>query len=485
MNVSKDQLRKYTRYHRWLFWAGLLFLVGSGLAITSLVITAWHPARNLTWQIRNVFQLVALYSLGFWAMVTFLLVLLYLWSRHLELFWRYLEHTWLDTVLDEIGNRVADATEQHLQRVTDSLALMRESMYELQAQDAHHIGWQETLHHVFLLLNEADDETQLYDNIVTAFAMVEPFATVMLFRGEHELGPISLVSAVGLPQAIVEEWRGKPWRPPLWGVVAPALAKRRIFALNVQEESSEHPSNEFPWPLESGYVVALPLLGISTLQGVVVLAYKGPVVQSPSRLRLLELVAWFSGRTLESLRFARSMQEHLAELVTIQSLTRTLVTARSLDEIVRLLQQEIVGITGKADIALVLQEDFPQEKFRTAHPADTPGYRRLAQAIDWRVLRWSYNAAQPVFYTPGQISDDVGDLLFEATGQVMVVPLEGRNETLGVMVVVNQEQDHLFEEQHLIGVRTVAGALVMGLYTLRYDALRSEHRSSVELTTSR
>ncbi len=484
MKVSKEQLRKYNKYQRWLFWVGLLLLVGSGLAITALVLTAWQPSHSLTWHVRNVLQLVALYSLGFWALVTFLLVLLYLWSRHLELFWQYLERTWLETVLDEIGHRVAETTEHHLRRVTDSLALVRESVYELQAQETHHIGWQETLHHVFLLLNETDDEGQLYNNIVTAFAMVEPFATVMLFRGEHELGPISLVATVGLPQEVIEEWRGKPWRPPLWGVVAPALAKRRIFALNIQEEGSEHSGNEFPWPLESAYVVALPLLGISTLQGVVVLAYKSPIVQSPSRLRLLELVAWFSGRTLESLHLARSMQEHLAELVTIQSLTRTLITAQSLDDIVRLLQQEIVGITGKADIALVLQEDFPQEAFRTAHPADTPGYRRLAEAIDWRVLRWSYNAAQPVFYTPGQISDDVGDLLFEATGQVMVVPLEGRHETLGVMVVVNQEPNHLFEEQHLIGVRTVAGALVMGLYTLRYDALRREHPSSLTLTAS-
>ena len=485
MDTSKHRLHKYFGFHRWLFLAGLFFFAGAGLAILFLAIAAWRSPHPVTWRIRDLFRLIALYSVVSWVVSLFFFVLLFLWSRHMESFWQYLESSWLDGVFQEIGARVAETTEYHFQRVADSLASVRESVYELQAQDTHRIGWQETLHHVFLLLNEADDENQLYENIVTAFAMVEPYATVMLFLGEHELGPISLAAGVGLPQHVLEEWKGKPWRPPLWGVVAPALAKRRMFALNVQETGEEHPANEFPWPIDGDYVVALPLIGISTLQGVVVLAYKGAVTQTPSRMRLLELVAWFSGRTLESLRFARSTQEHLAELVTIQSLTRSMVTARSLDEIVHLLQREIVGITGKADVAFVLEEDLLREHFRTVYPPDTPAYRRLVEAIDWRVVHWSFNAAQPVFYTPGQTSDDVGDLLFEAAGQVMVVPLEGRDETLGVLIVVTQERDHLFEEQHLIGVRTVAGALVMGIYTLRYDALRREHHPTVKVSSSR
>ena len=463
--VSSQTTRKKAFWH--LDWpmvlgGGMLLFLGLGiLFLARLAVGSLQAGVPFTARL-NI--LVAAVGIGLWASLALLFISMISWRRRMDRLAQEVERYWLDDAIKKIEHRLEEVSVNYLERLTESMASVQQSVAELKLRDAAGVTWLESLYHVFTLLNEADDEDQLCDNISTAFAMLDGYAQVMLFLGEHELGPLFLVSGIGLPPEVIEEWQGKPWRPPLWGVVAPALAKRKPFVA----EKSDTMDMEFPWEVKGDYIVALPLVGINTLQGVVVLVYaQNTRPRGQIQTRLLEIVAWFAGRSLEGLRLVKGLQEHMTELVTVQSLTRSVVFASSLEDILTLITREITGIAGPSDVALILAEDMDAHRVRCALDPDSEEYQALMESIDWKVVRWVHEAVQPVFYTPGHVSRDVGDLMFETTGKVMVVPLEGKEEILGVLIVRAREPDRMFEEPHLVGVRTIASAAVVGIYAVR------------------
>lgn len=450
-----------------LLQAGMIVLILLGVGILFLAGITWQSPA-MAWTVRDVFRLVALVSLVLWLVAAFLYAFLMLWWKQLQEFVATVERRWFGEALEKVEERLSEATLSQFTRLADSLASMRESVDRLQRSESN-VGWQETLYHAFLLLSEAEDEERLCENIVTAFATLTGCEQVMLFLGENELGPLTLAAALGLPPDVVREWKGKEWRPPLWGVVAPALAKRRAYGFHVREAAEGQQPHEFPWDLKGKHLLAVPLLGLYNVQGALVLALDDMMAtQTQSSMRLLELVAQFAGRTLENIHFARATQEHMAELVTVQSITRSLASARTLDEMLTLLDEEIAQIAGPSYVGLILKEDLTERRVRTSFPPNAPEYPCLLENIDWRVMRWVCDAGQPVFYTPGQVGNDVGNAMFEVSGKVMAVPIEGREEILGVLVVASRDE-RVFEEPHLMGIRTVAGALAVGLAAIRHS----------------
>ena len=455
---------------RQLLRTGALVLILLGVGIFLLAGLAWQSPTNVGEAAERAFRLISAVGLLLWLIGVFLFMFLMLWWQRLQEFVNHVEERWFTDAMQRLEERLTQVTLAHISQLAESLASMRESVDQLQRAESPHIRLQETLYHAFLLLSEAEDEERLCENIVTAFATLAACEQVMLFLGENELGPLTLMAALGLPTEVVQEWRGREWRPPLWGVVAPALAKRRAYGFHVRGAVEGHQPHEFPWEIRGDRLLALPLLGIQSIQGVVVLVQEDArVIQNQPYIRMLEMVAQFAGRTLENLRLARAAQEHMAELVTIQSITRSLALVRSLEEMLTLLSAEIAQIAGPAYVGLILAEDIPVKRVRTSFPPDAPEYPCLMEQIDWRVIRWVFNAAQPVFYTPGQVGDDVGNVMFEVSGQVMAVPVEGRDEMLGVLVVASRDE-RMFEEPHLVGVRTVAGAVAVGLLAVRHMA---------------
>lgn len=324
--------------------------------------------------------------------------------------------------------------------------------------------WIERLHHVFRLLAEAESEVEVCENLVAAFSLLDEYTQIALFRGENELGPLVLMAALGIPDAAMKEWRGKPWRPPLWGVVAPVMAKRKPYALSL----SEVEANEFPWPVRGDFVEVLPLLGVQRLQGVVVLfRMAAPQQMEPVRQQVYDILSWMGGHALENLSLAREIQEHATELAAVHSLTRALMFAASVEEMLRILQDEVTQIAGPATVALVLPEDLERGRVRTAYPEESREHEHVAAAMDWRVLRWVWQAVQPVFYTPGHVGENVGDLMFETGGQVLVLPVEGQQEPVALLVVCSRSPTHIFEELHLMALRALMPAVTVGLYALR------------------
>ncbi len=449
---------------------GFFVLAVLGVGILFVAGVTWQSPASISWTVRDVVRLAILLSLVLWIVALFLFLFMVLWWRELELFLRRVEQRWFGEALEHIEERLSQASVEQLNHLASSLASVRESVDELHRTRSSDVGWQETLYHAFLLLSEAENEERLYENVVTAFVTLTSCEQVMLFLGENELGPLVLVAAIGLSPAVMEEWKGKEWRPPLWGVVAPALAKRRPYSFQVRHVEGGQQPHEFPWEIAGERLLALPLVGIQTIQGVVVLVDSdGARTQSRPHIRVLELVAQFAGRTLENIRLARAIQEHMSELVTVQSLTRALASASSLDEMLAMLDGEIAQIAGPSYVAVILKDDIPKRRVRTSFPPNAPEYPCLMERIDWRVVRWVYDAVQPVFYTPGEVDEDVGNVMFETSGTVMVVPIEGREATQGVLVVVSRDDHRAFEEPHLVGMRTVAAALAVGLAAVQHN----------------
>ena len=383
-----------------------------------------------------------------------------------------------DTVKEQLSRQVEEALEKPLTLLGDSLALMSRGMQELRLQDAAGVTWFESLYHIFQLLSEAETDEQLYEHIVTAFAILDGYTQVVLLLGRDELGPLYLVSALGMPPEVLTEWSGRPWRPPLWGVVAPALAKGKSFSAHEQPHSERSFKEEFPWPVRGTHITAIPLKGIESIQGVVLLARTGePKVMTQVQTRLLDIVALFAGHTLESRQLARGVQTHITELVTIQSITRAMISATSLDTLVSTLGMEIGTVVGPSSVALILAEELETRQVHYAGAVELE--EELLTTANWRVVQWVLEAGQPVFFNPGEVGEDVGDLMFETSGRAMAVPLEGPDRVLGVLVVVAQVPGRTFEEPQLVGVRTIANAAVVGLYAIRYRSLMQEARRQV------
>jgi len=398
------------------------------------------------------------------------------------LLYRHLDGT-LRRLEDTLGTRGAQSNEEqmiphieslvesHVRQLKESLATMVQDVNELRTHEASGVTWLETLYHIFQLLGEAETEEQLYENITTAFAMINGYTQVMLLLGSDELGPLYLVAALGLPQPALQEWQGRPWRPPLWGVVAPALAKGKSFSAREDVGVERSFKEEFPWPIQGDRITAVPLPGMEGFQGVVLLVRSGaPRLSAQWQMRLLEMVAHIAGLTLESKQLVKGVQSHITELVTIQSITRTVVAVTSAEDLASTLGAEINAIFGPTYVALVLREE---EQFQVYY-ADPKGLSRVHDKgafIDWRVITWVQEAAQPLFFNPGEVQEDVGSLMFESEGRAMAVPLEGHEGILGVLVVTAQSPGQVFEEPQLVGIRTIANAAVVGLYAIRYYAL--------------
>ncbi len=400
-------------------------------------------------------------GLGLWVIVLGILVNVLFWRHLLDKMWPQWQHQWEKAFVEDLAPRLVRNVEQQIQDVLRSMDSLQASVNALGRREGADSFWMETLYHIFRLLTEAETEVQLCQNVVTAFSILGDYTQIALFRGENELGPLVLMAGAGIPESVLHEWQGKPWRPPLWGVVAPVLAKRKPFALNLAEVEAQ----EFPWEVRGSYVEAFPLLGVRRIQGAVVVVRENePAQVDPTRTRLHELTAWLAGRSLESLYLAQEIQEHVTELVAIHSLTRSLIYATSVGEMLEILHKEIAQITGPADVAFALNEDIEARRIQTLYAPDTPEYQALVADIDWRVLRWAVQAVQPVFYTPGQVGEEVGDVMFEISGRVMVVPLEGKEGAMGVLVLRSRLATHVFEELHLMGVRTIVPAITLGLY---------------------
>ncbi len=402
-------------------------------------------------------------------LVSVFLVALARWRRELQAMWTESMERWQESNIRRVGAQVGEylstLEQRYLEQMSESMTRVGLQVAELRLKETLGISWLETLYHAFTLLQEAENEEALYENIVTAFAMLDGYTQVLLLLGQDELGPLRLTAALGLPQESLNRWLHQSWRPPLWGVVAPALAKKKPFL--VQEDASEMRSfkEEFPWPVVGDRALALPLLGTQAVQGVVLLVRQGePPLPNQLHIRLLEMVALFAGRTLENWQLVRGVQTHIAELLTVQSITKTLISAPSLEALVQHLSVEITSILGPCSLALILREDVSERRMYTSPPMPM----EEATFVDWRVVQWVCEASQPVFYTPGQVGEDVGDLIFESSGSAMAVPLEGVDRSLGVLVVASQMPGHVFEEPQMVGVRTIANTAVVGLYALRF-----------------
>jgi len=375
-------------------------------------------------------------------------------------------------VQEELSRQVMAALEKPLARLDDSLSLMHENVKEIHLQNAAEVTWFESLYHIFQLLSEAETDEQLYEHIVTSFAILDGYTQVVLLLGRDELGPLYLVAGLGLTPDILAEWKGRPWRPPLWGVVAPALAKSKPFSAYEDPTSERSFKEEFPWPVQGNSITAIPLKGMEGVQGVVLLAQSGDMRRlTQVQMRLLDIVAIFAGHTLESRQLARGVHTHITELVTLQSIARAMVSAPSMDALVKTLGAEISTVVGPSSVAVVLNDEDLGMQVYYASPLDSEDEQAKEDIVDWRVVNWVLEAGQPLFFNPGQVGDDVGDLMFESAGQAMAVPLEGHDQILGVLLVVSQVTGEVFEEPQLVGVRTIANAAVVGLYAIRYRSL--------------
>jgi len=456
------------------FWRTLLAGLTAGVLLGGLLV----GGLLYTFSLFTLTQAALFYGsslfLSFLLSIVILFYVLSRWRRELLHQWIAQLERWQEANIQQVNQHVSrylDSLEQrYLQRMDESMTQVSQQVAELRLKETLGITWLETLYHAFTLLSEAEDEASLYENIVTAFAMLDGYTQVFLLLGRDELGPLRLVAALGLPQDVFTTWLHQPWRPPLWGVVVPALAKRKPFWVQEDPEDSRSFKEEFPWPIIGDRALALPLLGLQSVQGVVLLVRQGEMpVPTQLHLRLLEIIALFAGRTLEDIQLAKGVQAHITELLTIQSITKTLISAPSVEALVRTLSVEITSILGPCHLALILLEDMGGRRVYLAPHVN----REEALFVDWRVVQWVSEASQPVFYTPGQVGEDVGDLMFESAGPAMAIPLEGPERPLGVLVVASQIPGQVFEEPHMVGVRTIANTAVVGLYALRYRRLLS------------
>lgn len=438
-----------------------LILVGLYLAIRVLLVA--HPALapRVEWYFR-----VAIGS--FLAVAVISLLLLLFWRRDVMDYLHQMAQRLVLVGMADVEQHLPAVPWRDLRELESAFTKMTAGVRDLLSQSEEKVTQIHTLHRATMLLNELMEEHDLYEEVVAAFLALDHYTQVVLLVGEDELGPFRLAAAHGLEQASLTRWRGMSWRPPLWGVVAPALASKSPHVVEYSKEEKRPRPGEFPWEVRGESLAVLPLMGLTGLQGVVILVKDVPFgFSSQVQFRMMETVAVHIARLLEGVRLVHNVEAHMAELVTLQAVTRSVVTASSLSQMLRTIAQDVADVAGPSDVALVLPKDIHSKRLHTVLPPDSAQCRALYARVNWDVIRWVYDAGQPVFYNPEEVGEDIGDLMFRSSGRVMVIPLEGQDEVLGVLVVAARGEEREYEEPHLMSMRTIANALVVGLHSVR------------------
>jgi GAF domain-containing protein len=295
-------------------------------------------------------------------------------------------------------------------------------------------------------------------------------AIAAILLGENELGPFHYMGIRGVDNPL--GYMSQTCPLPLWGVLAYALVHRtevgEVDCVAIDDiQAGEKPQiEEFPWLPAQGSLLILPLRGRGNTIGAAVLYAKQPgAFRSMDRQRFLYVLGSYISRSLHEARTHDQSLRWARHLVSLQLLTRTMSSAKSIESIQDILCEECQDLFGTIAVHLFLQSaegttvgDAPLRLFAGVHISQSeeqfvhsPNLRQL--------LAWVMEAEQPLFVEPQAALLRSHDLYYQESGHSVLVPILGINDRAGgVLILVTPTEARPFDENDLIVIRTIANS---------------------------
>lgn len=371
----------------------------------------------------------------------------------------------------QIGAGLDDALRQLRQRI-DQLNLL----YDITSQ-----------------LHEQASLDQVIELMMDAMWQKSPLSFAVVILGDTELGPYHYQNMRG----VSDSWRflGRECPFPLWGLLARALIPHlnpdKPDYLIVDDMHTEHRplQEEFPWMKLEGSLMILPLRIHKAVTGALLLGRSE--VHGFENADLCEDYAEISQSAARALQLAQMYQEldkRVSQLVGLQLFTRSMTGVQGFDPIIDGLTQGVVDMVGKAMVHIILDERsiYAENQARQAalgentraavgqplldiptlnvYMSSTVEHQKLTDlpAPVNRLVGWTMQAGQPVFYDPNEV-ESAEQFYYNETGRALLVPIVNNDRTIGVMHVVAPDRAQPFDEGDMVVLRTIANTAAMML----------------------
>lgn len=319
---------------------------------------------------------------------------------------------------------------------------------------------------------------------------------VAIVLGDDELGPFHFAGVRGVEDPL--SLLGQECALPLWGTLAHALVQHPqngepdyLVIHDIKAQGRPTPG-EFPWNAEEGSLMIVPMRQAGKTVGAFLLG--SCQANHFYAERLQHFVYAMTGTATYAIQEALSRRQSLRwikQLVSLQSLTRTINRTRDLDTILTVLYSELSDLFGEADIRVFLNRPGPSEQvlpgLATASGGELHVYAPEPILSTQRVelvsndlvalLRWTMEAEQPLFFDPTTYPDDITDFYYRSSGRGLLVPI-GEEHPEGVIYLSAPERATPFEEGDLIVVRTISHSIAVALSTIDlHEKLTSSQRT--------
>lgn len=323
---------------------------------------------------------------------------------------------------------------------------------------------------------------------------------VAVILGEDELGPFHVSGIRGVEDPV--GMLGQECPVPLWGVLAQALvhhpAKGEADYLVIHDiEAEKRPlPNEFPWPMTQGSLMIVPMRQAGKTLGAFLIGSR--------QLRyfmadpVCHYICAITGAASCAIQEAQARQQSsrwIKQLISLQSLTRTITRTRRLDSILTVLDTELHDLFGDVDIRIFLNRPAASGKHGVEPVSQTPPLlwlyastpmpntekEQLTSSALLELVHWVMQAEQPIFFEPTLHPANMTDFYYRSSGRGLMVPI-GEEKPEGVIYLNGPRRNAPFEESDLIVVRTIGNSIAIALGNI--DLYTQLHRMRSPLDPS-
>lgn len=324
---------------------------------------------------------------------------------------------------------------------------------------------------------------EIITQVMDALWQRNHFAFAALVLGDSELGPYYYQDLRGITDS--RRYLKKQCPLPLWGELAHALVRRLdpeeadYLIIDDMAATGRPTPDEFPWMPRHGSLIILPLRKESVAIGALILGRSTAEHFSDLELRLeLAEFATVVARTIIGAQVQEELHERAGQLVGLQLFSRSLVAPTSF---YGLLATMIEGITELMDAASVL---FAFHRSLVGPNLlqmllETPGARVHQNLIGvgvvssdeplalfarlHRLLMWTVDAGQPLFFDPAQSVDSPEDLYYNETGKALMTPITVGDSPLGALYIESPANLPGYDEGDMVVLRTATNAIAIAL----------------------
>ncbi|MGM0471205.1 MAG: diguanylate cyclase [Bacillota bacterium] len=229
--------------------------------------------------------------------------------------------------------------------------------------------------------------------------------------------------------------------------------------------------NKFDFVRESGYQ-HLAVVSLNSDCGSNNLVYgllfvASNIEFSQQELDILVTISKQATSLIRSNQLFERMQKNVAELSTLQMISKTINSTLDLDQVLELAIDVIVGTMGVSACAVLLTDEDNQELTLEASrglPANFTDQQTFGfqDSIFSKII----DDGETVIYNhvPEQLKDDLN---FQEMKSVIVVPLKLRDEIIGLIPAVNTMMSHTFDEDDERFLSTLSNQVAVAIENAR------------------